>query len=213
MQKKAFLLGLSLTAMTMLPAAAEAANLITNGGFEDGYVSDGLSSVPNGWTPNAAYPQAVYNQVESALPAHTGSYYLKIGDYDANPVAMLNQTFSDVVGALYTVSFYGYAGRSGDSNAYLTVSAGGESATFLDTINTWTQETFTFHGTGSDTLTIAAQTDPGNWFVDDVSVNGPAVASPGAVPEPASWAMMIVGFGMIGAGVRYQRRRTVLRYL
>ena len=34
-----------------------------------------------------------------------------------------------------------------------------------------------------------------------------------ALPEPATWAMMIVGFGMIGAGLRYRRRRPVLRYL
>jgi hypothetical protein len=26
-----------------------------------------------------------------------------------------------------------------------------------------------------------------------------------AVPEPESWAMMIVGFGMVGAGVRGRR--------
>ena len=27
-----------------------------------------------------------------------------------------------------------------------------------------------------------------------------------AVPEPSTWAMMLVGFGMVGAGMRYQRR-------
>ncbi|QKR99856.1 LamG domain-containing protein [Sphingomonas sp. CL5.1] len=32
------------------------------------------------------------------------------------------------------------------------------------------------------------------------------------VPEPASWAMMIFGFGMIGAGLRFRRRRTAVRY-
>ena len=37
------------------------------------------------------------------------------------------------------------------------------------------------------------------------SVNGLSV---GAVPEPASWAMFIVGFGMTGGALRY-RRRTV----
>ncbi len=30
----------------------------------------------------------------------------------------------------------------------------------------------------------------------------------GAVPEPATWAMLIVGFGMIGAAARYRRRST-----
>ncbi|MFT3977760.1 MAG: PEPxxWA-CTERM sorting domain-containing protein [Sphingomonas bacterium] len=33
-----------------------------------------------------------------------------------------------------------------------------------------------------------------------------------AVPEPASWAMMILGFGMIGAGLRFRRRRMAARY-
>jgi hypothetical protein len=28
----------------------------------------------------------------------------------------------------------------------------------------------------------------------------------GAVPEPATWAMMILGFGMVGAGMRMRRR-------
>ena len=30
----------------------------------------------------------------------------------------------------------------------------------------------------------------------------------GAVPEPATWGMMILGFGMIGAGMRYRRKAT-----
>ncbi|GGB28686.1 hypothetical protein GCM10011380_17910 [Sphingomonas metalli] len=29
-----------------------------------------------------------------------------------------------------------------------------------------------------------------------------------AVPEPATWAMMLVGFGMVGAATRYRRRST-----
>ena len=31
-----------------------------------------------------------------------------------------------------------------------------------------------------------------------------------AVPEPANWAMMIVGFGIAGAAVRAGRRRNIL---
>lgn len=33
-----------------------------------------------------------------------------------------------------------------------------------------------------------------------------------AVPEPATWAMVLVGFGMIGAAARYRRRRTMVRF-
>lgn len=40
-----------------------------------------------------------------------------------------------------------------------------------------------------------------------VTVNSLGVTGPGAVPEPATWAMMIVGFGLAGTAVR--RRRTL----
>jgi hypothetical protein len=32
----------------------------------------------------------------------------------------------------------------------------------------------------------------------------------GAVPEPATWAMMLLGFGMVGAAARYRRRRVTI---
>lgn len=33
-----------------------------------------------------------------------------------------------------------------------------------------------------------------------------------AVPEPATWAMMLIGFGMIGATARYRRRNTTAAF-
>ncbi|MBX9874993.1 MAG: PEPxxWA-CTERM sorting domain-containing protein [Beijerinckiaceae bacterium] len=33
-----------------------------------------------------------------------------------------------------------------------------------------------------------------------------------AVPEPASWAMMIGGFGVMGAAVRYRRREAKVSF-
>lgn len=43
-----------------------------------------------------------------------------------------------------------------------------------------------------------------------VSAFGPATSSlitVTAVPEPATWAMMLVGFGLVGGAARYRRRR------
>nr|WP_245824451.1 PEPxxWA-CTERM sorting domain-containing protein [Sphingomonas azotifigens] len=33
-----------------------------------------------------------------------------------------------------------------------------------------------------------------------------------AVPEPITWAMMLVGFGTVGAAVRYRRRKVAIAY-
>jgi hypothetical protein len=47
------------------------------------------------------------------------------------------------------------------------------------------------------------------------TVRGGTVTAPpvvGAVPEPATWAMMIVGFGMIGGSMRYRRRKTTVTF-
>ncbi|QKS01788.1 PEP-CTERM sorting domain-containing protein [Sphingomonas sp. CL5.1] len=36
--------------------------------------------------------------------------------------------------------------------------------------------------------------------------------SSGAVPEPATWALMILGFGMVAGAMRYRRRETAVRF-
>ncbi len=35
---------------------------------------------------------------------------------------------------------------------------------------------------------------------------------PGVVPEPATWMTMLLGFGIIGAAMRYRRRVTNVAY-
>lgn len=37
-------------------------------------------------------------------------------------------------------------------------------------------------------------------------------AVPSAVPEPATWALMLVGFGMVGGAARYRRRSAKITY-
>lgn len=48
-----------------------------------------------------------------------------------------------------------------------------------------------------------------NQIVFDDITFGSATPGPGVVPEPASWAMLIVGFGLVGAAAR-RRRSTVV---
>jgi hypothetical protein len=39
-----------------------------------------------------------------------------------------------------------------------------------------------------------------------------STAAEAAVPEPATWGLMLVGFGLVGAGARYRRRGTAVRF-
>jgi len=52
--------------------------------------------------------------------------------------------------------------------------------------------------TGIGGFTLSPFGSEGNYSIDDVSIT--------AVPEPAAWAMMIAGFGLVGMAMR--RRRT-----
>ncbi|WP_010214870.1 FxDxF family PEP-CTERM protein [Sphingomonas sp. PAMC 26621] len=44
------------------------------------------------------------------------------------------------------------------------------------------------------------------------SIGGSLSFTPTAVPEAATWAMMLVGFGMMGAGLRYGRRKSTVAF-
>jgi hypothetical protein len=45
------------------------------------------------------------------------------------------------------------------------------------------------------------------------SYAGKLIVTPAAaVPEPATWALMLAGFAMVGATMRYRRRRTTLAF-
>ena len=46
-----------------------------------------------------------------------------------------------------------------------------------------------------------------------VNFNAPVTPPTGAVPEPATWAMMILGFGVVGGALRRRKTATVRRAL
>lgn len=63
-----------------------------------------------------------------------------------------------------------------------------------------------------DTLTISRIETKGNipqfYAIGEITVASVAAA----VPEPATWAMMLVGFAMVGATARYRRRSTTAAF-
>ena len=54
-------------------------------------------------------------------------------------------------------------------------------------------------------------TDRGSVTIRNAT-NGTFAAAVAAVPEPATWAMMLVGFGMMGASLRYRRKSTAVSF-
>ena len=68
----------------------------------------------------------------------------------------------------------------------------------------WTHYVFALGtATGSDTITFRGRNDPAYNALTNVSVTQSA-----AVPEPASWALMLGGFGLVGGALR-SRKSTV----
>jgi PEP-CTERM motif len=82
---------------------------------------------------------------------------------------------------------------------------------FNSTITTsWLDGDFIMQGpqiyTGSESAPVFS---PGVWSVFDSSSSSPATfalsLTPPGVPEPSTWAMMLVGVGLLGAGARARR--------
>jgi Protein of unknown function (DUF642)/PEP-CTERM motif len=216
---------ISALAVVSAAGAASAAELLINGGFED----IGAGAVPESWGGLTYYPDGTHVAPTGILlpgwtvqsgsvdlawttsawgPAASGTFSM---DLDGWTPGTISQSFNDVAGQTYTVSYdYSRNPANAAQDVSALVSAGGQS-TIVDAPDgafgsefnmTWQPGGFTFVGTGDDTITLASL-DPQNSnagvFFDNVSVSGPAV------PEPASWALMIGGFGMAGAMLRRRR--------
>ena len=74
----------------------------------------------------------------------------------------------------------------------------------------------TYIGSGSYALGFYSLTAPGyaptasGGSFSNVSVTYTYLAGVGAVPEPATWAMMLTGFGMVAGATRYRRRKATI---
>jgi len=185
--------GLVGAAAVMAAAAtgAHASNLLVNGSFETGDLS--------GWYNTGNSDHTFVTPGFGGYGPQDGSYFVAFGavggDYG------LNQGFADVAGQTYTVSYYVAGNGTGfsDVNAYID-------GTLEQTIGSpvpaqpYTRYSFTFVGTGADLLTLGLRNDPSYDALDNVSI------SAGGVPEPATWAVMLLGILGVGAQLRMRRK-------
>jgi hypothetical protein len=97
-------------------------------------------------------------------------------------------------------------GDVGSTNFFLNVGSG---PLALQQNYSAAESTVTFAGVTSTTaftsVTFSGSRVGDGIFFDRLRFGTSAIP---AVPEPATWAMMFVGFGMMGASMRYRRRST-----
>ena len=193
-------------------------NLVQNCGFEGGVYTSTIAgntdtNVPVDWVPNAAvdiepgFNQALIDPGSNLV--HSGNNSLQIGNFDAQPTPTFSQTITDVSGATYTGSFWAFADDGGDAAAFLQLQVNGVTKVALaDTVNSYAEFNFTFTGTGSDTLSIGAVTNPGEWYVDDVVVTGQLPGTT-VTPEPSELApLALAGVFLMVVAVRKGRAFT-----
>jgi hypothetical protein len=211
---------------------ATAANLLTNGSFETGDFT-GWSYA--GVTPSG-FPAAVLNY-NSPTPYPTGAFGEAIppddtgspspdavGDHAAYFVADgATETLSQSVflnPGLYTIGFSVYVPLNGfgnPGNATFTGSVAGVNLANFTVDGSAPQNWMHFAGVANiavagfyDTSFIytSAPGAAGDFVVDRAYIVAGDVT--GGVPEPTTWALMILGFGGAGAALRASRRRTAL---
>lgn len=215
-------LSILLAASAMLSAPAFAAtNLVTNGGFEAGFAgftSDYTPVLVPG--PMAMYPEGTYTVADSSsayhnlwadVSAYEGELFFIANGSGGDDLAAWEQTLNGlVVGTTYKFSAYAVnvccnSSFTGDNSDPFIVAVKGNGGTTniattmgLGGTGNWTEFTGNFIATSATaTLTIFDDNSvaSGNDYgLDQISVT--------AVPEPASWAMMIAGFGLVGAAAR-----------
>lgn len=220
--RKTYLLGA--VAALMVAGPSFAANLITNGDFESGFDNWTIDTAGGGSAPaviayNQAgqYPTGAYGEA-IPTPTNGGTSAAYFSSDTASPHS-LSQIVDVAANTTYTLSFDYYVPQNGYNNpfdAQLSFLIDGEAAgsplvagspgslapltwyTFTTTFTSGdtggaTPLAFEFRGLGSTAADFA---------IDNVTMS--------AVPEPATWALMIGGFGL--AGMQLRRRRSTVSF-
>lgn len=210
----------ALLAATALGASAQASNLLVNGDFETGDLSGWTVTDQAGgsgsWYLGANGGGSPLNGFGTPTLGAGGSYNAQT-DQGGPGSHSLSQSFNAIAGGSFFLDFSAYASdQSGagpvgvgldfgtSPNQHVEVLLNGNLLYTGIFTTDWASYTFditSYVVTGSNTLTFGEVDNQLflNAGVDNVSVSG-------VVPEPATWAMMIMGFGLAGATLR--RRRT-----
>ena len=199
--------------------ASAGPNLVVNGSFElsDNGFSETLT--PEGWT-NIGHIDGVIAYSVFSTPPYAGLYFYDEGGYGDpgnHPGDGIEQTVTTVAGQHYTLTF-GLTSENVSGTEIADVTIGSQETQYTlgidpsfvgELTKPFTTETISYVATGTST-TIAFTTDAASpsFGSNDPMIDG-IIFSSGAVPEPATWAMVLVGFAGLGACLRLRRRGIV----
>ena len=205
MMKKMLLAASGLLAfLPAMPAAAQ--NIVTNGNFEN------PGAPLAGWTTNwGSRTDSPLQGTTSATTGCVGTACIRdnAGNFQqTGSGAYLSQNLTTVVGGSYTLSFL----FRSDGNPNELAALFGNTVAFDGVNLPSTSQGYTVSGLVANSaiteLRFLGRQDPGFNWIDSISIT--LDSTNGAVPEPATWGLMIAGFGLVGAAMR--RRSTKVAF-
>ena len=208
-------LGASLAALIAVPAqAADIVNCATTPGVcvdtdENVLLGNGTNQPSvTGSTQNTGV-SVVFTSLGNLLNSASGAATISASDN-----VLENLTFTLLGGASFTSAFFNITPLNGQQNAF-------ETASVIFTFSDGTSSSQALAGNGNNQFGVT-DGSPGISSVSFVSQGaGLGVDSfrqlrlggvVSAVPEPATWAMMLLGFGLVGGAVRRTRQKARVVY-
>lgn len=189
-----------------LAGSASAATIFTDDFVNAAY---GANVTPAGWTTTDGTVEGLGPAFFGGLCTSGGSadQYCVDLDGSTNDAGVMTRAFSLQGGTTYIASFDLAGSQRGDLNS-ITVTFGGASATYsLASADAFSTRTLSFTPTtnGAYSLSFAnAGGDNVGVLLDRVSI------AAGGVPEPATWAVMLLGFFGLGSTLRVRRAQRAL---
>lgn len=191
---------------------------VTFGGF---FVGQSLSGSPGTDCPGASASACVVGSPTGPLtldPLAPATFITTDGANPTSPVLSGSPLFNGPIAVLFDTDQYGVGFDAGffDAIGSTGITAFDRAGNLLGTVtNTGTGIEFLGLITDNNTAQIAGVfldlvgSEPAGFAIDNLRFGLPGqVVNPG-IPEPASWAMLIAGFGLTGAAMRKRRTGVV----
>jgi hypothetical protein len=161
----------------------------------------------DGWTTTAGAGIELQNNVAGA--SFSGARNDVFVELDSHNNSTMSRTIASPGQYLLEFLYSPRPGVRADSNGVL-VSLNGQALAPVfqqqgGSNTLWSLKTVAFTATSANSVLSfagAGRSDSYGGYVDNIRLT--------AVPEPATWAMMILGFGAMGAVLRKRRRQTAL---